>query len=386
MSAHPVERLSAYLDDALPERERAAVQAHLGACPDCSRQLAQLAALDAAARAEPVEPPEGYFDTLPRRVLRRLEAEARPARAAWALPFRLPVWSWAAAAALLVAVLAPLTWRASGPAVQVSRQEAESRPLATPAAAAPGFALQSVPAGPVAARQPRASAAAGIEQAEAPAPEGRLALAGKLADQKVNRRKEAEPARAPALPPQALSEAEADASARGEADRLKKVEPPPALAPAAPAPAALAAKTERADAAKLAPGAVPATGFAPRPPEESAEAKDDRGRGAVAVSAERSAGPKGKASGFDALAARRPPRTAGEARALREAWHAFLASQPEGAQADQARVRAIEAGLAVWRLGRDPADLEALQAEAEDYLARPDAAQAERVRALLAGL
>jgi hypothetical protein len=56
------------------------------------------------------------------------------------------------------------------------------------------------------------------------------------------------------------------------------------------------------------------------------------------------------------------------------------AGTPRG---DEARVRAIETGLRAWRLGGDPADLEAARAEARAYLAEPAPPQAERVRKAL---
>ncbi|HUG54403.1 MAG TPA: hypothetical protein VMR21_12420, partial [Vicinamibacteria bacterium] len=86
---------------------------------------------------------------------------------------------------------------------------------------------------------------------------------------------------------------------------------------------------------------------------------------------------------FRMLAAR-SAEDAVEARALREAWTAFAAQRPSDPRADEARVRAIEAGLQAWRLGGDPADLETARAAAEAYLASPAALQKERVRRALA--
>jgi hypothetical protein len=78
--------------------------------------------------------------------------------------------------------------------------------------------------------------------------------------------------------------------------------------------------------------------------------------------------------------------SADEARALREAWRAYLRTHPTGPQLDAARVRMIESGATAWRLGHDPADLKIVRADAAAYLARPGAAQQAHVRHLLADL
>jgi hypothetical protein len=49
-------------------------------------------------------------------------------------------------------------------------------------------------------------------------------------------------------------------------------------------------------------------------------------------------------------------------------------------------VRALEAGAAAWRLGGVLADRQQVERAGREYLRRPEAAQKERVRALLAGL
>jgi anti-sigma factor RsiW len=96
MNAHVLEQLSAYLDGELGREESAAVQGHLSACAACAQRLEELAALDDVARALPADAPPGYFEELPARVRARLEARQRVPR--W------PVWSWAAAAVLRLAV------------------------------------------------------------------------------------------------------------------------------------------------------------------------------------------------------------------------------------------------------------------------------------------
>jgi anti-sigma factor RsiW len=78
VSGHERERLSAYLDGELAPAERAEVEAHLSACPECSALLARLAEAGRLAAQLGVEAPEGYFDALPGRVAARLEARRRP--------------------------------------------------------------------------------------------------------------------------------------------------------------------------------------------------------------------------------------------------------------------------------------------------------------------
>jgi hypothetical protein len=80
------------------------------------------------------------------------------------------------------------------------------------------------------------------------------------------------------------------------------------------------------------------------------------------------------------------PRDAAAARALRDSWRAFALENPTHAGVDEARVRAVEAGLAAFRLAGDPRDLEGVRSDGNAYLERPDAAQPDRVRALLRSL
>jgi anti-sigma factor RsiW len=50
MSCTPFETMSAYVDDALPELEKAAVRSHVDSCPECRSQLAELLSLKDAVR------------------------------------------------------------------------------------------------------------------------------------------------------------------------------------------------------------------------------------------------------------------------------------------------------------------------------------------------
>jgi anti-sigma factor RsiW len=117
MSAHVLDRLSAYLDGELSPPDRALVAEHLAGCDECSRRLQALTIVDAAARELPAEPPRGYFSSFPGRVRRRLEGDTR--ERSW----RVPAWTWAAAAAALLAVVAPLTLMRS-PAGSVPEEKA----------------------------------------------------------------------------------------------------------------------------------------------------------------------------------------------------------------------------------------------------------------------
>ena len=128
MSAHERERLSAYLDDELGAAARAVVEAHLGACAACREALAELAAVDDAAASLPAEAPEGYFDDFARRVRER--GSSRQPRAAAPARRRLPAWGWAVAAALLLAVVTPLTLRERGAVTTAERVATPARPAA----------------------------------------------------------------------------------------------------------------------------------------------------------------------------------------------------------------------------------------------------------------
>jgi hypothetical protein len=75
--------------------------------------------------------------------------------------------------------------------------------------------------------------------------------------------------------------------------------------------------------------------------------------------------------------------SAAEARALRDAWRALAREEATGPRADEARVRAVEAGVEAWRRGKDERDRVDARREGREYLARADALQRGRVRAAL---
>jgi len=366
VNGHVGDRLSPYLDDELDARERAAVTRHLEACAECARLLEELAAVDRLVAAEAVPAPAGYFETFGARVSARLRdapADTRP---------RLfePAWALAAAAVLVVAVLAP----------SLLRDERLSAPESArlPAAPAPAAAAPPATSSPALAegRTEAVDLVGGLQERDA----GRR-------DQAAGRER-AEPAAASAVEPAAPP----PAPGRQKAESVPKAAPEPVAA------------DEKVTAESLAP-----------PPSEEPEAKRGNERRLVSrdrdATLEREGGAAqtagasrfadapassvvaaappelqkaGPSPAFRALMDRRA-ETIAEARGLREAWRAF-ARGAAGAEADEARVRVIEAGADAHRLSGDAADLELARRDAAAYLKREDAAQAERVRALLAAL
>lgn len=99
-------RLSAYLDDALPPEERAEVEAQLAADPALRLELDQLRAAIALVREQGrVRAPEGFHD----RVMARVALERPPAANR---PMAAPRWRTIAAIGVAAAVLlvAPMAW------------------------------------------------------------------------------------------------------------------------------------------------------------------------------------------------------------------------------------------------------------------------------------
>lgn len=361
MSGHEHERLSAYLDDALTPAERAQVAAHLGACGECAARLAELAAVDAAVRTAPSEAPAGYFESFPARLRTRLEPKARPRR--------LPVWTWAAAAALLLAVVTPLT---------LLRRPDERAGMASPA--------REVPAATAPLAKAQARSDAGAPTAAEPKPET--------------------PAQRPVpvlAAPQPAKRESAFASPPGEADASAARQPAaPAVAQSvAPAPP-VAAREEEAAAALADTGAMAesVTSEARNQAKASADRKTDAPRDAAAATSSDESAPgraraaatgAGSRAGAKLVSAEAEwqrldtarPRALSEWRRLREDWRRFAARDPGGPQADEARVRTIEAGYEAWRSGGERADEELFRSDAASYLQRDDAVQKERVERLL---
>ncbi len=333
MSGHERERLSAYLDRELPPDERAAVEAHLSACPECAAFLAELAVVDEAVASLPAEPPEGYFESFPARVRSRLEPPraASPGR-------RVPAWTWAAAAALLLAVVTPLTLRhlrsapAEPPPAPAALQPPASAP--EPKRADEGRRLEppsTLPFRPVPRAKGGPVPARGLRRA-APRPAGSTEGGGRLAAS-VHCRQLRQSRRA----------RDETADARAPAGNLADV-------------ATAESAAESAEPARSARRAGAGGGVSEERPPEGA---------------------------FRRLEAARP-RSAVEWRRLRDEWNAFAAAQPDRLRADEARVRAIVAGREAWLIGGDESDEDAFRRDAAAYLRREDARQKPRVERLLA--
>jgi negative regulator of sigma E activity len=363
VSAHERERLSAYLDGELATGEHALVEAHLGTCAECAAFLAQLAAAGRAAAALPAEPPEGYFDGFPARVLKRIQARKAEVRAR-----RLPAWTWAAAAALLLAVVAPLSVRHLRPSpaetpvattatVPLAREAADRVPEAAPKTTLVASAYPPLQARPTAARPGTSSALPGGEPPASPAAVPSARSVDTRGEVLVESGLAREPAAEAPPPPTAAAVAVATMA---HADAV--VSPAPE---GAAAPAALEARNKGA-------GGRRRSGAAETVVELSDRSAESAGLAAVGD-------PEGAFRRLDAVR----PGSAEAWRRLREDWAAFVAAHPDRPRADEARVRAIEAGYEAWLAGGSPDDDAAWRSDARAYLERADARQAERVRRLV---
>jgi anti-sigma factor RsiW len=352
---HVTESLSAYMDGELALPEREAVAAHLRGCPSCARHLEELLAVDAAARELPLSVPDGYFEAFRGSLRGRLEG-SRPARRRLA-----PAWALAAAAALVLAVLTPRLrhdLRAPGASPPSAAAPAPRRAAPPPASESQDRIAETVPEATRAEPAPAQPARPRLQQ-------------GRAAEQ-----------RAAAAPPPVPTAAPPQPTAKVDA----------------PAAAANAAKDERKEADELR-----SLGYAGAPAEErlartpqasEAEAESGAGHAADATARRDKAAVGGlrKATGAPAdedrfqLLAQRTVASAAEARSLRDAWRAFARDAAAGGRADEARVRAIEAGAEAWRRGKDERDRAATLEDGRAYLERPDALQADRVRAALKSL
>jgi hypothetical protein len=360
VSAHEEERLSAFLDGELSARERAEVEAHLARCASCAALVARMRAVEDAARSLSAEAPAGYFDGLPARVRSRIEARRG----------RLPAWAWAAAAAVLLAAVTPLTLRelrspqrtspaapAAAPPIAAAEKTAPAEPAAIPPGVAPAPAGGPArPASPLAKKED-AGAFAREPGATRP-PRNPVAGAGE------------ERHEASLVTPRVEPKTEAEAS---------PVAPTEAGANAAAAPSAALPLQESAQDRMQAPARVAA---APAAVGAVASARSAELASGVA---DEKAGLRAAERRFEQLEAEHP-RTLEEWRRLREEWRAFATAFPHSPRADEARVRTVEAGLEAWRVGGRAQDRAVLQRDIDAYLERPDAAQAARVRALLDAL
>ena len=399
MSAHERERLSAYLDQELPVGERAEVAAHLATCSQCRSELGEMEALDKRARELPLDAPPGYFDTLPGRVRDRIEGLSPARRPAPARTRRrLPRWTWAAAAALILGVVTPLTLRQMAPSSPAP--PAIEAPRSEPGAALPA----SRPAGLEGRLADRADEEGAPEKRKKEAP---------LRAQEQGARAEPEPffAAAPAPPPGPPSAAPKRSGGKADAP-VAAAQAPPAMAESRPlelakdtrgfarAAPGVVAETESLEEKVAGPSEAPrletadavsshAAGearvggtTAMKPAPTAASSAGEAGRRRLAQADKKSAADEDTAS-FTGLARSNAPADAAAWRERRAAWRGFVARHPESPHADEARVRVVEAGLEAWRAGGDPRDLDLAREDAAAYLARDDAALEDRVRSAL---
>jgi anti-sigma factor RsiW len=139
--------LSALIDDALPAGERTACEAHLAACPDCTRELARLRATVSLVRAiGPARAPAGFVD----RVVTAARAEPPSRRTARGLlrrawPLGVPL---SAVAAVLVAVVGVSLYRLTPELRQAARHNAAPQTETPPTSASSTPATTAPPATP----------------------------------------------------------------------------------------------------------------------------------------------------------------------------------------------------------------------------------------------
>jgi hypothetical protein len=129
------ELLSALLDGAVSVAERQAIEAHLPACAECRRELAELRETVALLkRLPPVHAPAGFVD----RVVETAYRPSWPHRVADALfrPLRVKL-PLEAAAVVLVGISAVYVYQHAPEVQQVARQETRESPPATSPPAAP---------------------------------------------------------------------------------------------------------------------------------------------------------------------------------------------------------------------------------------------------------
>ena len=380
MSGHPGELLSAFLDGELSAADQAAVEGHLRECAACAQELEELAAVDAFARELPVPAPAGYFEELPGRVRSRVR---RPAR----VP-RLAVWAAAAAAAVMAVTVTPLLMQRER---SVTAPAAQSAPHVPATGAAPPSTIPPAEAGFV--------DAGATPDRVLPAPQPKREAQGRLLERDREDKPSAfqappAPVAPPALPrpaEEALRKTNAGVSGLAARREAEPATVPPAAAAAAPAEDRVAAgpATTKAtetgevagalsESARAHPTADAQKERAAPPPERKLAA----GGGAFAHPDDRALMTDKR---YRALLARNAT-SAAQARALRDAWELFARDVPTDAHADEARVRAVEAGVLAWKLGHDPADLATARARGRAYLEAESAPQGARMRALVESL
>jgi hypothetical protein len=254
MTCHETrDRLSELLDEALLDRERADVEAHLAGCPECRRELERLrATVSLLARVEPVRAPAGFVD--------RVMAAVRPVPwyrrlAAWIfLPLSIKLPAEAAAMAL-IAIMAVYLFQRDPELRQAVRPELQAT---SPRAEAPAPREEQPASSPV----PPSFRASRVERQRASEP-------AREKVQEAERATRDERGATTQPSPSAVAEDKlAEKKTEGEVGRLQKEgqasqsaapqsaaapTPSPAPAPAAPAQAPPAPRPKSQDASERPP-------------------------------------------------------------------------------------------------------------------------------------
>jgi hypothetical protein len=121
---HPLEQLSAYLDDELPVEDRAPIDRHLALCPDCREHLEALRRMSGAIAGEPVPPLPGDLED---KVLRRIDA-------ATVVPLRrrgFVIPASIAATVAAVGLVAVVAWKRGGVELAPSLDRGANQTAAT---------------------------------------------------------------------------------------------------------------------------------------------------------------------------------------------------------------------------------------------------------------
>jgi hypothetical protein len=396
--------LMRFADGALEAFDQTRAAEHLSDCLACQEALGELERLGELVRQAGVEPPAGYFEALPERILARIaESEARSeaghgdegvATRAEVLPFpmrrpRLIRWALASAAAVFVAVLAPWTLRRSQEE-RTSRNETLHLEATKPERGR--FAEAPVSGGSAPAQEAHASPAAAPNAKGRTEPQPQAPVVVGLADSSIlgddRPEREAESGTGADVSSGLSASVEERKRQEGRLSESRPLQRPPAseteaLAKASDEPDLGAGDSasrnegspkEKGTGGAAAPASLPAVigAVAPPPAPPSASApKQTLPRG--------SARPGLQGGGGEEQAA-----SVVRQRARRLEQLAQTASDPR--EADEARVASIEAWKEAWEIGAVASDRETALDAGRAYLARVDARQPARVWRVLRAL
>jgi len=258
-SVHVGERLSAYLDDELEPKVRAAVAAHLAACATCAGELEELRLLQAQLLETAVpDPGTAYWSSFTNRVQARLPTAGASAPSSWLerlsswfLPSGGLGWVRLAGALATVTLVAYLGMRGFRPEsagrIEPLQQGRDVALAPSPAPAAPAEKAQDTQSQdavePIEAHRDAAEPAKEKRSAENALAEERATETGRVENPLAKR----------------------EASGRSAVKQEFSQEPPAAASPSAPAPAAVGAlgRRQRLVAPESGSGGAPATSAAP---------------------------------------------------------------------------------------------------------------------------